>query len=189
MTGFLPQTTPYLTYLFVAALVAITAYFLFRAQRQLQPARRDEEPELEPESDAELESRLPASLDAMTARLERLVREANRAAERLEAALAVVRGHAVAAHPRPVAEVEWEEFQVEGPADERQADEHAADEDQPANQAAGLRVAAPSGPPRPRPYGEIYALADAGNDPEEIARRLGIPAGEVHLILGLRAAR
>jgi hypothetical protein len=184
MTGFLPQTTPYLTYLFVAALVAITAYFLFRAQRQLQPSRPDEEPELEPESDAELESRLPASLEAMTARLERLVREANRAAERLEAALAAVRGHAAAARPQPAAEVQWEEFQVEGPTDE-----HVADEELPANQAAGLRVATPSGPPRPRPYGEIYALADAGNDPEEIAQRLGIPAGEIHLILGLRAAR
>lgn len=43
----------------------------------------------------------------------------------------------------------------------------------------------PESPPDPR-HGEIYALADQGRSPIEIARHLNRPNGEVELILALR---
>jgi hypothetical protein len=44
----------------------------------------------------------------------------------------------------------------------------------------------PETPPDPR-HGEIYALADQGRSPQEIARQLDRPNGEVELILALRS--
>jgi hypothetical protein len=35
----------------------------------------------------------------------------------------------------------------------------------------------------------VYALADQGRSPREIAAQLGRPDGEIELILGLRMAR
>lgn len=40
-----------------------------------------------------------------------------------------------------------------------------------------------------RPYDRIYALADAGHDRAAIARQLGLPAGEVDLVLDLRRTK
>lgn len=40
-----------------------------------------------------------------------------------------------------------------------------------------------------QPYGEIYALADAGHSSVKIASRLNRPIGEIELILGLRPKR
>jgi len=40
-----------------------------------------------------------------------------------------------------------------------------------------------------QPYGEIYALADAGQSSIKIASRLNRPVGEIELILGLRPKR
>lgn len=40
-----------------------------------------------------------------------------------------------------------------------------------------------------QPYGEIYALADAGQSSVKIASRLNRPVGEIELILGLRPKR
>ena len=48
------------------------------------------------------------------------------------------------------------------------------------------RAAAPATGRAPRPYADIYRLADEGLSAVEIARRLGGHAGEVELILGLR---
>lgn len=64
-----------------------------------------------------------------------------------------------------------------------------------ATQASGLTEAAPAPSARlrvdgpggaPRPYEEIFRLADLGHGSQEIAQRVGSPVGEVELILGLR---
>lgn len=59
---------------------------------------------------------------------------------------------------------------------------------------AGQPAAEPESPEEAgRNYAEIrtrvYAMADAGHDELEIARALGIPRGEVQLILNLRSAK
>jgi hypothetical protein len=50
---------------------------------------------------------------------------------------------------------------------------------------AAQGVEKPETPPDPR-HGDVYALADQGRSPVEIARRLNRPNGEVELILALR---
>lgn len=68
----------------------------------------------------------------------------------------------------------------------------------PGNQSDAERAALmqpldvpPSTPAPPEPavdprYAEIYALADEGRSPRDIATRLGRPSGEIELILALR---
>lgn len=84
---------------------------------------------------------LSAQLDAKMSALQALIRDADRAAQRLEAAL----GKATP----------------------------DADRTEPAGRTPASRE-------------EIYTLADYGFDSPEIARRTGVPVGEVELILGLR---
>jgi hypothetical protein len=48
-------------------------------------------------------------------------------------------------------------------------------------------VSAPPPPPAiDSRYAEIYALADQGRSPRDIATHLGRPSGEIELILALR---
>lgn len=130
--------------------------------------------------------------------LENLVREADRAAARLEAALRaseqlrqtqaagvlspepphVPQGSASGelgpvppqVTARPASESD------DAPADAEQLGEHDA------KVVAGSSREA-------RPAEEIYTLADYGFDPDEIAHRTGLPVGEVQLILSLRKTR
>lgn len=91
---------------------------------------------------------LSAQLDSKMVALQHLVREADRAAARLEQALDAA--HA-AEHPH-----------------------HSPPTTHSDNAAAQRR------------HEEIYLLADYGHEPLEIARRMGLPVGEVQLILSLR---
>ncbi len=106
---------------------------------------------------------LSAQLDAKLSLLQSLTAEADRAAERLEEALA--RSHPAippgsqAESLRPIS-----------------ADELGADSTREL----------PAGTDRSRSREEIYHLADYGFAPAEIARRVGSPVGEVELILSLR---
>jgi hypothetical protein len=127
---------------------------------------------------------LSAQLDSKLSMLQALVAEADRAAARLEAALA----HA--AEPAPPV----------GPA----SPGRAAGADSPPRpaefvprmnqQARSLQhgepvprgTAAPIAAPRDRHQEEIYTLSDYGYEPAEIARRVNRPIGEVELILSLR---
>jgi hypothetical protein len=54
----------------------------------------------------------------------------------------------------------------------------------PAAEAASEAML-PENPPDPR-HADIYALADQGRSPAEIARQLNRPSGEIELILALR---
>lgn len=138
---------------------------------------------------------LSGQLDTKMSALSHLIREADRAAGRLEAALASA---ARAPDESPAAEasagqgVDASETPAplpSPPTDQAEALKSAG----AADRGSVAHEAAPeAGKPR-RPaderYEEIYLLADYGFDAAEIARRVGSPVGEVELILGLRAKR
>lgn len=129
---------------------------------------------------------LSAQLDSKLGLLQHLIREADRAAARLEAALAATDDSSHETLPI--------DHPVHSPLP---ADSH------PRNQADALRAAgqhsSESKAPQPDPsqpespgdtrYQEIYLLADYGYPPAEIAARLGNPVGEIELILSLRKKR
>ena len=161
---------------------------------------------------------MSGQMNSKMAALEHLVREADRAAARLEAALDKAsrsregqarevqarEGEAPAeppemARPRELARqapVSEDVSPSTGPA---QALLH------PASQADALRPPAAGDPPHGRSHGEeefsaprpsrqrrheeIYTLADYGYDAAEIAQRVGTPVGEIELILSLRDKR
>ncbi len=134
---------------------------------------------------------LAAQLDSKIRVLEHLLHEADRAAARLEAAIAAA--PSCAPPPEATGSPQRPSLPLDRPIGP------------PVSQAEALKAAsstdrAPPTPrgaesfagPRPRAdqrYEPIYTLADYGYDPAEIARRTGTPVGEVQLILSLRAAR
>jgi hypothetical protein len=141
---------------------------------------------------------LSAQLDTKMGLLQHLIREADRAAARLDAA--------VAAAGRAGAETPAVEPQTPRRATTQEPPDRTV---QPASQAEALRSASALDPSsrgqgsrdadtpeataeRPSPnrrYQEIYTLADYGYGPVEIAQRVGTPEGEVELILSLRGKR
>jgi hypothetical protein len=209
----LAQTGP-TSYLFLAVLALTIFIMLVRVQKYYgRPRSRRPSFESPPEKPAkqsygqgspdsmvrwevqmhETARQLSARLDSKMGALEQLVREADRSAARLEAALTAARaetGRAAIACPHSEA--------AAAAADE-------SSEFPPVNQAEALRPAvavnaklqtelhgdmtSAARPPVDRRYEEIYTLADYGLDTAEIAHRVGSPVGEVDLILSLRAKR
>ncbi|NUQ62607.1 MAG: hypothetical protein HUU20_08970 [Pirellulales bacterium] len=126
---------------------------------------------------------LSAQLDSKMAALEHLIREADRAAARIERAL--------------------DAADQAGTIDPAFVPKSRSQELHPSNQAEALRssgrtetshpaVAGESVSERPSAgvrYQEIYTLADYGYPACEIAERVGSPVGEVELILSLRDRR
>jgi len=120
---------------------------------------------------------LSAQLDSKLGMLQHLIREADRAAARLEAAL-----------------------QASADLPGRDNSENAgalpvvAPESRTVSQAEALRSTGTGGVPEGDSasnvrYQEIYLLADYGYPSAEIAHRLGSPVGEIELILSLRSKR
>jgi hypothetical protein len=135
---------------------------------------------------------LYGQLDSKMGALAHLIREADRAAGRLEAALASIQRvpeqgpAAEAADGLPPHAPEEPAPLPARPTDQAEALKSAGT----AGRASASREAAreadqPQRPPRER-YEEIYLLSDYGLDAAEIAHRVGSPVGEVELILGLR---
>jgi hypothetical protein len=141
----------------------------------------------------EMAEELSTQLDSRVALLEQRIREADLAAARLEAALAAAEataGHAAKGDSSSEAE---------------EPSRDKTPESLPVSQAEALRASVAVEPPAPgiakgpdvssprpgadRRYDEIYALADYGFAPAEIAGRVGSPVGEVELILSLRGKR
>ena len=180
------------TWICMALLLLAAGVLLFRTQRYFarqargpmsyDPPSEPADTRVEPASDAirrweiemyDLARELSARLDSKMSVLQHLIREADRAAARLESAVA-------AASPLPA-----------GP--------HARPEPERANQAEGLFSGtsaageasddAEARHSQPGRYDEIYLLADYGHPAAEIAKKLGLPIGEVELILGLRGRR
>jgi len=198
------------TFLFLALLAVTIAFLLLRVQRHFgrtssprpslaplgkrEPAPRAHHPQA-PSAIANWEvemhdiaRELSAQLNTKMGLLEHLIREADRAAARLEAALAAVRtggataqGAASAASPLPSSGTEPADAR---PVSQAEALKSASQADRAA--LAGGEDLPGRRPPLERRYEEVYTLADYGYDAAEIARRLGTPVGEVQLILGLR---
>jgi hypothetical protein len=116
---------------------------------------------------------MTAQLDTRAAKLELLIRQAD---DRLAAIKSTAaNGSAV---PSP--------GNISRPADESQPGESAHDTPSDIPALVSEAIAEPAEtPPDPR-HAEIYALADQGRSPHEIARSLDRPNGEVELILALR---
>lgn len=140
----------------------------------------------------DLEGRITSKLGL----LENLVREADRAAARLEAALRAaeqVRRIQAARVLEPVSPVKPGESAE--PAGEARSENIA--QPAPASEAVLSETGHPATPlsrsavtPRSsHVHEEIYTLADYGYEPEEIACRTNLPIGEVQLILSLRRTR
>ncbi len=119
---------------------------------------------------------LSGQLDGKLAALGHLIRDADRVAARLEAALAATRPAAPATTEEPSGN-QARALQAAGAAEE------------PAESPAAASPSATPRPPADRRYEEIYLLADYGFDPAEIGRRVNMPVGEIQLILSLRAKR
>jgi hypothetical protein len=124
---------------------------------------------------------LSAQLDSKMSALAALVAEADRAAARLEAALARTRE----AVPRADSQAEALLGVVAGGAEGAGP---GVEEPDAEGRGAPLlpRADDPAPPSRAARRDEIYTLADYGFGPAEIARRVGSPIGEVELVLGLR---
>ncbi len=126
---------------------------------------------------------LSARLDSKLSMLQALVAEADRAAARLEAALARAAEPAPRINPgspgREPADDSSLDLAELPPRMNQQARSLQHGEPPP-------RDAARSAAPRDRRQEEIYTLADYGYEPAEIARRVNRPVGEVELILSLR---
>lgn len=204
----------YSTLFALLALVITTGWLLWRSHRYL--ARQDKAsspsartsrrrpPQTGPSLDApdemirwevqmhETARELSGQLDSKMAALSHLIREADRAASRLEAALASA---ADVPNERPPAQESTEQRSdvpenpkplPSLPTDQAEALKSAS----AADRGSVARETAPepgqSRPPADQRYEEVYLLADYGFDAPEIARRVGSPVGEVELILGLR---
>jgi hypothetical protein len=121
----------------------------------------------------ELGRELSARLDSKMSVLQHLIREADRAAARLESAMA-------AASPAPKG--------LMAPREPGRANQAEA----LFSSALGGGQTQDEGRPKatqPGRYDEIYLMADYGHPAGEIAKRLGLPIGEVELILSLRTRR
>jgi hypothetical protein len=136
---------------------------------------------------------LSAELNSKMGVLEHLVREADRAAARLEAALAAARGASpqstTAPDPLDATSPSLEAARVSTPVSQAEALRSGSTAAPIAVAAAQENEPAAPRPPAERRYEEIYTLADYGLAPTEIAHRVGSPVGEVELILRLRAKR
>jgi hypothetical protein len=179
----LAETTP-ITWICMAVLLVVSGLLLLRTQRYFARQARAGAPSIptEPQrstaaergasslGDAgrwevhmhDLARELSGRLDSKMGALEHLIRDADRAATRLEAAL---RAEASATRPRE----EGQAGQARGLMPERSDD------------------AVPTA--QPGRYDEIYLLSDYGHPAAEIAHRVGLPIGEVELILSLRKQR
>jgi hypothetical protein len=126
---------------------------------------------------------LSAQLDSKMGALMHLVHEADRAAARLETALAAIPpAHQAQRLASQIRAGQGPRPPEGGPAPMAERAGLAPDE-------AGESPAAGDAQPVPRRYDEIYTLADYGLDPTEIAQRVAMPVGEVQLILSLRGKR
>jgi DNA-directed RNA polymerase specialized sigma24 family protein len=190
-----PSSTPVVILVLVLGVVAM---LLFRAKRQAAGRERGmgtfREPPSPPVRQAlertplpsqtedvtrwevqmhDLARELTGQIDSKMRLLDQLIRDADRAAARLEAAVS-----AAQRSKPPTADSVSQ-------ADALRAASAAAvfSRDPPASPS-------PATPNRPdRRYDEIYLLADYGFSQEDIAARTGTPLGEVELILRLRAQR
>ena len=174
--------------LFLAAIMAVTTMLMMRIRRRMRRQKkstsaivRTDRPELHERGhhiglpveamkwEVEMHETardLCAQLDSKMSALDHLIREADRASARLEIAL-----EAAGKHVQPPDQAESSQAATAG---------DSQPDSTPTGDAPGGEL------PDQRARDELYTLADYGFDTREISRRLGIPIGEVELILRLR---
>jgi len=208
----------YATLMVVTALVVIIGVLLLRSHRYFSRQERDSSPIVRvgrPDAEDrghhaeapevmqrwevqmhEVARDLFGQLDSKMGALEQLIREADRASARLEAALSAAREEEGRSAPNAASttlhgEQPLREATAAGPALTNQAEKlkSAGLEDQGSRgQTTGTEEVSEE-VSRERRYEEIYLLADYGFDAAGIAQRVGSPIGEVELILSLRDKR
>jgi hypothetical protein len=147
---------------------------------------------------------MSGQLDSKMAALEHLIREANRAAARLESALAAARRQEP---PAPAQTVPAETFlrptsqadalkpaaSVAGGGERTKDEGLGIDTDFRPNTPSLIphpsSLSSADRPSRQRRHEEVYTLADYGYSAPEIAQQTGTPVGEIELILSLREKR
>jgi len=192
---------------FLVAMVVAVGFLMLRARRNLGRPQSDWSPmynprPAKPQKPAhhlgasedfvqwevqmhDLARELSGKLDSKMSVLAQLIQEADRAAARLEAAIERLPSSA----PSPPGARDDSASSEPPPRPRNQAEAlHAANVMEPSTSPpAPSETASPVSPDRR--YDEIYLLADYGFDVAEIARRVGIPIGEIQLILTLRTQR
>ncbi len=140
---------------------------------------------------------LSGQLESRMSALAHLIREADRAAARLEAALASTGepGRRKTSSQTDQCEPLNTSDRI-GPTPLQPTDQAealkspgAADREPAPREAASMPIQSNAGEQRPagdQRYEEVYLLADYGFDAAEIAHRVGSPVGEIELILALR---
>ncbi len=217
--GVLPST---LQTFFLIVMIVVAGYLYFRSQHYFARQKNDAASTVRPATpppaspytavpqdltrwEVEMHDtarQLSGQLDSKLAALGHLIREANRVASRLEAALSATRSANPATTANDACATAGLSSSASGALDGLSASAGRSEEP-PGNQARALQAAgatekpaepsaaaSPAATPRPpadRRYEEIYLLADYGFDPAEIGRRVGMPVGEIQLILSLRA--
>ena len=199
------------------AMVLVIGWLLLRSQRHFAKLAKDSRPIVRTERPApqrpahrlaqpddvarwevhmhEVARELSGELDSKMGVLQELILQANRAAGRLETALAVAQ-----ATEEPAAPSETDA--IGPPSSHEQSWETSS---RPASQAEALKSpgrtevsphdsptstdSASEKQPADRRYEQIYTLADYGFDTVEVAQKVDMPVGEVELILGLRPKR
>lgn len=171
------------SWVLIAAAIVLLTWVMMRLQWRRQRRSPDEEPvaqmretlgERQAESEraaevGEIVRDMAARLETRAARLEALLDQADERIEKLEARLAAgaVSG-SVAASDRPAQTMQISQSEVSDP--------WAEDQDAPAKPANGQDPL----------HQEVYELADGGQTPLDIARRLDQQVGTIELILALR---
>lgn len=136
----------------------------------------------------EVTRRLAATMENKAARLELLIEEADRKLEELNRAVAQASRGAPAApdrpRPRTIDPALLDLARVEQDMAERNG-RHETEHDRPRSQPEPGPTEQPSQPADPV-HRRVWALADDGVPPLDIARSLNQPVGQVELILNLR---
>jgi hypothetical protein len=202
-----------LPFAFMAALILIIGFLLWRTQRNLgrqEPIwnTHDEPPEkpVKPghhlgaseelvQWEVEMHDMardLSGQLDSKMSALQHLIREADRAASRLETALEAIKreqaprpmgSSAVANDTPPLAPTPR---MVMSQADSLRTPKVS---DEPVASSSATATKPSDRPSADRRYEEIYLLADYGFSQADIAQRVSMPIGEIQLILSLRSKR
>ena len=135
---------------------------------------------------------LSAQLDSKMSALGSLIREADRASDRLEAILAA--GARRAGYKLPP------DMSIAGPSGSADVSESSVSKSSVPKSSGGggpfsaFRKKKEEAPPEQElpielRYQQICTLSDQGFDADQIAHQVGIPVGEIMLILGLRGGR
>ncbi len=164
----------------IALLVAVAAiaFVLFRGKRKKDPMQSGPRLSLSQQRSveqqmsnllvelSEMARQITSQLDSRATKLELLIREAD---EKIAAMKSMGNG---AFHPA-------------APSPAQESFSPAPDAIEPPTPTSTPRPTTHDFPPDPRNE-QVYAMADQGSTPQEIARQLGRPSGEVQLILALR---